>query len=314
MFSNKKKWNISIIVIFILALISLMSLLSASYIREIISSSWQLQDYYRAHYLAKAWVETNLIAVNEHGIWFETQIGSWDNIQKSFSCFPNCWFKTSIIARTHYMDWSTTYSTSNEFENECTQDNIISIQPKEIWSVPLFYDESNNSWAIALHSILSTNLDIWLEVLSNNTKVALWISLWEWWQQLIDRHSLFMSGQRPNLTINDFLQNINVTYINSWDILSSNNLIYSFDNQTNVIWPIAQTFHNLYNYLLIANDGDNWDWSLDFCITVANKDSEIPRSLIVIQSEWLIWTKSASVQARKKLQIPDFLFSTYLNN
>ena len=63
--------------------------------------------------------------------------------------------------------------TSNEFEHECTPQNAITLSEKESWSIPLFYDAAPLEDDYTYKSMLSTDLDLDLEIISTNKQIAL---------------------------------------------------------------------------------------------------------------------------------------------
>jgi len=76
----KKKWNISILVIFVLLASSLLGVLSMTFVQQMMRQSTVVNSYYKAYYLSKAWIELGLTAIKYRGIGFEYAIDTWTSI------------------------------------------------------------------------------------------------------------------------------------------------------------------------------------------------------------------------------------------
>lgn len=67
----KPKGNISLIMLFVLAIGSLIGLMSTTVIQNMITSSGQLRDFYHSYYLAQAGLELGTLAVHKHQYGYE---------------------------------------------------------------------------------------------------------------------------------------------------------------------------------------------------------------------------------------------------
>ena len=76
----KKKWNISILVIFVLLASSLLGILSMNFVQQMMKQSAVVNSYYKAYYLSKAWIELWLTAIRHRGIWFDYTMNTGDKI------------------------------------------------------------------------------------------------------------------------------------------------------------------------------------------------------------------------------------------
>lgn len=309
-----KKWNISIIVTFILALVSLLALLSANYTREIVNNAGTLKNYYKTYYLANAWIETSLVAINQYWFWFEEKISSWNKINENFDCNQiDCYFTSNIKSIVHFNESNDIFI--NNWDNDiCNEDNAITLERWETYSIPLFYDPNKWDTNLLVVSKLQKDMDIEIENIWKNKLFAISISLGDWRDNLHNRQKLVMTWTINDISINWFLHELHLMQLNTWEIPNSWELVYNFWNQTSVILPISSTFHQLNNYLLISNLSDINDPKIaQFCIKINNEKSELVSPNIVITSQWKFANQTVWLQAKKSVNIPDFLFNTLLD-
>lgn len=66
-----KKWNISILVLFVLLASSLLGVLTMTFVQHMMKQTATLYTYYQSYYLAKAGIEFGLAQLPFRGIWFE---------------------------------------------------------------------------------------------------------------------------------------------------------------------------------------------------------------------------------------------------
>ncbi len=86
---GNKRWNISILVIFVLLASSLLGILSMNFVQQMMKSSSVVHSYYKAYYLSKAWIELGLAQIQHRWIGFEYTVNSWDAILiDNFSLSP----------------------------------------------------------------------------------------------------------------------------------------------------------------------------------------------------------------------------------
>ena len=71
-----KRWNISILVIFVLLASSLLGVLSMNFVQQMMKQSAVVNSYYKAYYLSKAWIELWLAAIKYRGVWFEYTVNT----------------------------------------------------------------------------------------------------------------------------------------------------------------------------------------------------------------------------------------------
>ncbi len=92
-----KRWNISILVIFVLLASSLLGVLSMTFVQQMMKQSATVTSYYKAHYLAKAGIELWLVQVKHRGVGFDYSLHTGDKIVvDNFVCGAHCSISTSF--------------------------------------------------------------------------------------------------------------------------------------------------------------------------------------------------------------------------
>ncbi len=251
-----KKWNISLVVLFILTITSLLWLFAFQNIRSIIQINSDDLSATKSFYYAKAWVELWVALSNWYWIGFEDEVSQQDEVNQNFKCFGkgNCGTSFSISNR------SRTYLTKIPSDNQkCSKENRFQLKEWESIVVPLFLDNRklNSNLGKEFESILpkfkdkywkNLGFELFLEWTQISwTDILLSFGLWSWHQSL-DRDVLFKiytwvkSASAENL-IDEFL----------YDKIP---LYYQKDSDWNdVITPIPnkiEKFGQLSNFLVIS--------------------------------------------------------------
>lgn len=304
-FRNRKlnnRWNISILVIFILIASSLIWILTTNYIRDLMQYNNIIFGYYKSYYLSKAWLELSLAEISQNWIWFENIINSWDNIISwNFIC-KNCNFNSNI-------SWNSNYFSKNTWtDSGCT--NQISLNTWESFILPLF--KQINNWTnyeklttqATYKNMADKITNIKFENLSPNKELTMGIFVISWSDILQDW--VFVktwSTNNPNI-INDFLNWFN-TYANNVSVWSYT-LLNAYTNTT----------LSLKSFLLFGNTTDNQQ-AISFCIKIQPpmwlwSIITLPTSTFYIKSIWNNFEKTIGLEAFLKQPIPEFLIHTYL--
>lgn len=296
------KWNISILVLFILIASSLIWILSTNYIRELMEYNNIIHWYYKSYYLSKAWLEISLTQIQNNWVWFENTINTWDDIIKfNFLC-KNCNLYTSI-------SWnSNSFSLNTRTDTWCN--NPISLNTWQSFILPLFkqinlgtnYDKLTNS---PTYKNMADKLpNIKLKNPSSNKEITIWIIIMSW---------------------SDILQDW--IFIKTWST-NNPNIITEFKNSFEAYWlDILIWLSNLSNeykkhssllksFIILWNTKE-LQTAINFCIDIQstiwiNNDIYLPTSTFYIKSIWKYWTKTISLESFLKQPIPDFLSHTYL--
>ncbi len=294
------KWNISILVLFILIASSLIWILSTNYIRELMEYNNIIHGYYKSYYLSKAWLEISLTQIQNNWVWFENTINTWDDIvQSNFLC-KNCNLYTSI-------SWnSNSFSLNTRTDTWCN--NPISLNTWQSFILPLFrqinlgtnYDKLINS---PTYKNMADKLpNIKLKTPSPNKEITIWIIIMSWSDILQDW--IFIktwSTNNPNI-INDFKNSFEVYWSNIPIWLS--NLSNEYKKHSSL----------LKSFIILWNTKE-FQTSINFCVDIQPTlwiNEYLPTSTFYIKGIWKYWTKTISLESFLKQPIPDFLSHTYL--
>jgi len=277
---NKKlKGNISLLIILILLASSVIALLAINQIQNLMTYWNMTYNYFRAHYIAKAWLELWLTEVYNREDWFSTSINSWDSINTGnfvwwfnglsdhldewesltwYSWFEP-YFTMTITGSFNYLTNDITNS------NNCTDDNKIVLWTGEWLVIALFTDTTE--WSI--NKII--NSKTWDSSVLNNVKNLtmegrVWKNEYTFWFFTFD-------NERNNTNV----------LVETWTDLSSFVDILDIDNKS---------------YLTIRN---SWDSTWSFCI---GWDWLIPssNSLITVQAHY--WDMEVWLQSQVIKQTP----------
>ncbi len=177
-----KKWNISIIVLFVLAISSLLAILTFQNIKSIIQNNIENIFYQKSLYITKAWTELGLAISNWYWIWFEDKISQNGQINKNFNC-KNCWFDLNISNRSRNLITSIAWD-----QQECTQNNAIQLKQWDSFVLPLFVDQRKiskldlNKYESILPYRNKNDENISMILLNNNSSwvdLLLYFAIWK---------------------------------------------------------------------------------------------------------------------------------------
>lgn len=269
-----KRWNVLIIVVFVMLLCSLSALLISNYMKNLITYSSEFNKYYKAYYMANSWIEISLTKISNHDFWFEDQINSWsDTIKNNFDCGEKCFFETKIFSRSQYVfDWD------NDFLSQDCNDVNKYLQ---LWTwqwliIPLFWD-----WDWNNENILSwTNLNYF----PNNSLNQIEIKRdWIW----VYSYGIFY-------------------FDNNWEIQTSVST-WNSDNQN--LNEFAAITANNKKYLVIVNIDSNQNQK--FCIKSSNE--KITWTKTLIQSNGIYLDRMVNLETLKINKLHDFIIYS-INN
>lgn len=294
-FRNRKnpKWNISILVIFVLLASSLIGILTMNFVKQMVSYTNDIYSYYNSYYYSKAGLELSLVEISNAGIWFSNEINNEDNIfLDNFDC-ENCDFDVKIEGKTQYLSDRFWLSTG------CNDDNAFVLSEGESIALPLFVQEnieSNNdlfsSWISYDNQLLKYVEDIRFE---NNQDFD-----WEF-----------------NLGLIVLLDNVvqrDLIFVKSID-WSRDMIEDYFEAYFSYYWDEALDNENYLSYLLITNVEDDL---ASFCLTIddvnvgwLDKDIYLPTTKFFISSIAGFLDKTVGLSAIYGQPIPWFLLNTY---
>lgn len=306
---KKIKWNVLILVLFVLILSSLIGLLALHFIQQLNNYSDNIYFYNKSYYLSQAGIELGLAQSAQRGIWFSNQVFSGDSVFKDnfecLSCSGSCYYhcdmsmkvlgKTQLLNNTFWLD-----------DNDCTTWNNIVLDQWDAVILPLFYEQENNS----SHDILTLyklplNRDLTLNSYIKDNVDTLFSCTNCENKDIIVTLGLFAS-QNMELYSEFFVRNVKLEDMISV-FFSEFNQFFGGNN-----W-LSNT--DLQHYLVIANTENND--SISFCLKANDKISGqkvyLPTEKFFVESVASFRNMTISLQAFYKQPIPDFLFGGWIN-
>ena len=310
----KVQWNISLIIIFILTISSLIGLLTLSYVQNLLSYSSDFYHYQKALYLARGWIDAQLVALNHHDAWYEHTINSWSTLVVWYNCLSNkiCDIDSTIDGR-RFDQW---FGQQPVINDECTNENAYSLWSGESVVLPLYYDhgqDTNGNDNIELISLLDPSLDIVMQVIKWDS-LWLWFAIWPWGETNVDRDLLFQiysweTVQTSESTIiTEFLNDTTPLYFLS-----------GIDTSNDIINPKSAQFSEFNNFLVIMNPALSWETAninpqgVQFCLKQQGGDEAwLPIHRTVIASRARYGSVNVWIEAVRTITYPDFLFTTFV--
>lgn len=251
------KGNISLIMLFVLAIGSVIGLMSTNFLQSMIRETSSMQTSYQTYYLAKAWVELGTLAVNRYDYGFEDELTGGSTIFKDNlkSCGSGCVIDMKITSR--FTAWVTGLLIGNTPEPipnwQCTDLQSIKIPACSSQILPLFLDNRKlwTNTSSLYKDIIDNAQDI--SFISNQNNKAIWLGLvlWSW-----DRTS-YDIYERSNEPSPLFITGI----INSNNNPNSNILL------TSEIKNAITNNDHYFNYLTITNISSD---TINGCIRFQN--------------------------------------------
>lgn len=246
----KKKWNISLLVLFVLVACSLLGIIAVQYTKHMAIQTNQVYNYYKTYYLAKWGSEIGLSLMQLRWIWYSLHIEeNSDFVQQNIST----WNAFSLNIQ---WDWSII---SNWYPGDETCSNPIKIYSWQSFILPLFIDKPINTETLEEERLIEyfseqkfyTNKSEFLKSIqiTNNEprNINIWIIVSSWWQ-LNEFWIFFKTGvfywntffEELSESIKDALEKTNDYEATNW-----------------------LSLQNLQNYIIIANKDSQ---ELSFCL------------------------------------------------
>ncbi len=287
------KWNISILVIFILLASSLIWILTMDFIKQMVSYTNDIYSYHKSYYHAQAGLELALTQIDNAGIGFSNKITSSDDIfVDNFDCI-NCDFEVNIEWKTQYL------SDSFWMGSGCNDDTAFVLWWWESMVLPMFTQANIvNNFAVFDEDIKYDNFILkykdYLKFMSNqsfNGKFNLWLIV------LLDgeiqRDLLFVRSL-------EWWENMFVKYFEKYENYYGDKVLQNDDYLV---------------YLVISNIED---WDTSFCIHMndinmwwVEKIVELATTKFFISSISSFVGRTVWLQAIYGQPVPAFLLNTY---
>lgn len=305
----KKKWNISILVIFILLASSLLGILSMTFVQQMMKQSTVVNSYYKAYYLSKAWIELGLAAIKNRGIGFEYTVNTWDQIvRENFFSGHNYSLSMSISGTASLLSkkFRQEENSGCQFSYQLSGGDSLVIplfKDNYVWWVAEIFDPSityqnlanifkNNQ--IELMSEFDGNVTFWIMILSGN--------------ELSPNGMFFQTWTLKSLsTFKDQFE----TYLATID-----SLLYPLESQLKSDYEKPWLIQNGFTiYLLISNSSFN---QKIFCVSIKTPEQwtlwqkdVLPTDTFFLQSHASYGDQIVALDASYAQPIPWFLFNTY---
>lgn len=293
-----KKWNISILVIFILLASSLLGILSMNFVQQMMKQSATVHSYYKAYYISKAWIELGLTQIKHRGVGFNYTIATGDAIVlDNLLCKPNCSLSTVLSGTSSFL--------SKKFWHGNICDAPYVLSGGESLVVPLFKDVY--VWwvfdsfvpGIAYQNLanLFKNSEITIENISSPDVVTFWL--------------LILSGE-------DLHEN--GVFFKSWSLTTTSLHTFKsdFESYMSKIDPVLTNYYGLQQlidhwfkiYLMISNTAPVQQ---SFCLKTISTPlpTVLPTDVFFLQSQATYTNQKVALDAFYAQPIPNFLFSTY---
>jgi hypothetical protein len=316
------KWNISLIMLFVLAIGSLIGLMSTNFVQDMISSTISLRDFYQSYYLTKWWIELWILAVNRYDVGFEDQLtGSELFLKDNLHCKKDCNISLSIVSRVRPTDDNpiTFWSTTEPIIPPCSPftKGKITLSGWRSYILPLFGDErkltTGNGWFVNLlgnankqYKLSIENANYWD---APNNIIWLWIILGSGFkaeyelQETKVKQELYITGEAGTMNIGNFLY-------------TSKSLIASTAEASNTsiglkfLWNI-DTKNDNFNYLFINNLSEN---PYSFCLKAEKNSDGYVLDNATVTSIGSYSTTTIGLQANIRKPLPDYIINSYISD
>lgn len=303
--STPPRANISLMMLFVLALVSIMGVIATGFIKEMVASSNDLRDFYASYYLAKWGVEIGTTLVKKYDYGYESRLQSQDknsisNITPNstpntttpfyeLNCKKSCKLTieiTSIINKEQTFDKEGEEVVLGQINNKCEDKSPFVLAPGQSYIIPLYHFSSSNP--NDREPTFDKN-NISFELVGNpQTPPTIWVVLNEKAQEKFNTHN----SNYYNIPIST------TTSIHSKELIK--------DKLKNLLDDTKTT---PYNYLFITNN-DSQD--LQFCIKNNNDSTFVnDTSTVAVSSEY--GDTSLSYQAKISEPLLDWIVRTNTN-
>lgn len=295
-----KKWNISILVIFVLLASSLLGVLSMNFVQQMMKQSAVVNAYYKTYYISKAWIELGLAQTTHRWIWFNYSLDTWSAVVlDNLLCQPNCSLSTTLSGTSSLLSKKFWQSTS------CDDPYVLSGGQSII--LPLFRDmyvwwvRPSFVWEIHYQNLADLFKNDKIQIITPNTP------------DMVNFGLLILSG--------DDLHE-NWVFFKTWVLSTSslNSFRVAFETYmaqidpvfTNYYWSSQLIDHGFKIYLMISNTAQVQQ---SLCVQTVSAPLQVVPVLsadtFFIQSQASYNGQHVALDVSYAQPIPGFLFSTY---
>lgn len=282
----KKKWNISILVIFVLLASSLLGVLAMNFIQSMMKQSATVYNYYQSYYLAKAWTELALAELGHRGVGFEQTFSDPNFLTGNFLCAGRC-------SMSFGLSWTSTNLSQQFWTDELCQ-SPFSLTKWASLILPVFRDTSDHDLPgnfasgvtyINLFPILDT---LQLVVKAWSQKTITFGLLILSWEELASNGIFFRTGSLSDPDLSAFIDDATAYVVKQ-------SIHYTKPD-------LSERF-----FFMISNSSSS---NISFCLTA---QKPLPTQQYYIKSRWTYDRQKLGLEAVYKQPIPDFLLNGYLN-
>lgn len=304
----KKKWNISILVIFVLLASSLLGILSMNFVQQMMKQSATVTSYYKAYYLSKAWIELWLSTIQHRGIWFEYAVNTGSAI-----------ILENFLTGTSYSISTTVSGTASMLSKKFWQEHTgcdypYTLSGGESFVLPLFKDITpwpiTNLFATWIHYQNLANI-------FKNNQIQ-FISEFDW---EITFGMIILSGDQLSE---------NGMFFKKWTLRWLSTFKDEFETYLGTLdsaeYPLESQLKNNYEkswlidngfkmFLLVSNSSSS---PQSFCVRIASSEPLLPWHIdslsadtFFLQSQASYGNQIVALDASYAQPIPWFLFTTY---
>jgi hypothetical protein len=317
---HPKRGNISLIMLFVLAIGSLIGLMSTWFVKDMISSAGSLREFYQSYYISQGGLELWVLAVERYDYGFEGKLtGTESLLRDNLNCKKSCNLWVTITSRirptwsSSTLFWSNPSPIISQICTSFTKDKIT----LSWWSsyiIPLFADQrtfsSQNNPFVNLLDTRDYGLNI-MPVANYTWQIGIGIALWSWfksdyeWLSMTGKQSLYITGIITGTLFTDF--NINKFLYNSdsitWGILQTSESIGAvFWSSNNLL--TKQNF----NYLFITNISNE---NYSFCLKADSNTNWYVLDNAIVTSIASYGATTIGLEAVIKKPLPDYIINSY---
>lgn len=316
------KGNISLMMLFVLAIGSLIGLMSTWFVQDMISSSSQIRNFYQSYYIAKGGLELWTLAVNRYEYGFEDQLSGTTLIMNNLNCKKDCNLNLTVKSRITTDDSNgITINTNLEpiANHSCTfsTPDKFTLAPGESSIIPLFADERKLSvqGPNTIQNILSQTPQYNLtlansEWAAQSHPIGVGVVLWTTHQNeyniqdITAQQQLYITGTiSDTLNIQSFLYNTKALDPSSQEQIMSIADKFSWN-------PIAWDPNNdRFNYLYITNVSPTN--SLSYCLTIKPSAYGYVSDKSIVSAISTYWTTSLWLQAQVRKPLLEYVIRPY---
>lgn len=296
----QKRWNISILVIFVLLASSLLGILSMNFVQQMMKQSAVVNSYYKAYYLSKAWIELGLVQINHRGIGFEYAVNTGDAIVRdNFLPALNFNISTTISGTASLLSKKFRQGSGCEYPYALSGgDSLIVPLFREVYSWPVA--GTFETW-IDYQNLagLFKNDKIQIQNISSPDRVTFGLLILSG-EELYENGVFFKSWSLSTASLNEFR-------------IAFENYMTEVDRNFSNYYGSSQLIENGFKiYFMISNTASV---EQSFCLQTISNPLEalevLPTDTFFLQSQASYGNQQVALDASYAQPIPSFLFSTY---